>query len=219
MRRYILYRHNQFTSEDLQRKLEGRKALDVLTGLSLGLLADGEINSREAAFLKEWINRNGASLPDFVTKKIGPILEMLQGASLVSLDTLEELAEALMALVGLDINSLEINNKNLVATAGLPSQLIFDRPEMPISFEGHEVVITGKFSTSSRRDVIQQLKNLGAFPRECIPTQNTKLVLVGGKGSTDWSTSQLGNKIQKALELRANGYDIMIIPETYLPAE
>jgi hypothetical protein len=63
------------------------------------------------------------------------------------------------------------------------------------------------------------LKNLGASPRECIPTQNTKLVLVGGKGSTDWSTSQLGNKIQKALELRANGYDIMIIPETYLPAE
>lgn len=219
MRRYTLYRHNNLTTDALQRKIEGRKALDVLTGISLGLLADGDINSREAAFLKEWINRNGSSLPEFVTMKIGPILGMLQGASLVSLDTLEELSEALMAIVGLDVTKSKTNEESLAATAGLPSQLIFDKPDVPISFNGHEVVITGKFSTLSRKDVLQRLKHLGAFARECVPTQNTKFVLVGDKGSTDWSTSQLGNKIQKALELKANGYDIMILPETYLLIE
>ncbi len=193
--------------------------MDVLAGISLGLLADGEINSREAAFLKEWIGRNGETLPDFIKLRMCPILGILQESEIVSLDTLEELSDALMSLVGLDPKKAQINNKNLLRTSGLPSKLIFDNPNKPVMFSGHEVVITGIFSNTSRRDVIKRLLSLEAIPKESMPTLRTKYVLVGGKGSSEWSTTQLGNKIQRALELRANGCDILIIPESYLPDE
>lgn len=60
MRRYILKQGN-ISVEKWNWKSNNyteRKAFDILTGISLGILADGELSAKEANFLARWIEIN-----------------------------------------------------------------------------------------------------------------------------------------------------------------
>ena len=183
MKTYILHRPQSSPTFSLNQKLEGRKAIDVLAGLCLGILADGEINSREAEFLRDWIMRHSSSLPEFVLIKLNPKLIVLWAGAEAPPEFLVELAKHLGALVGLDETTSETNGSNLVASAGRPSKLIFDELDAPLSFRGLEVVVTGNFANFSRAEVMSLLLVLGALPRDAAPTNSTSLVIVGQNGS------------------------------------
>jgi len=200
MRTYILRPPQSKPVSSFRQKLEGRKAIDVLAGLCLGVLADGEINSREANFLKDWILLHAESLPAFVLIKLIPKLNVLKTGADAPVELLQELAKLLGDLVGLDEPS-ENGDSNLASSAGRPSKLIFDDLDEPISFLGLEVVVTGNFENISRTKVMDRLYELGALPRDAAPTIHTELVIVGQKGSRAWASRHFGSKIERALEM------------------
>ena len=212
MKTYLLHPPQSRPVSSFSQKLEGRKAIDVLAGLCLGVLADGEINSREAAFLKDWILLNATSLPAFVLTKLIPKLNVLQTGADAPIELLQELAKLLSTLVGLDEPS-ENGDSDLASSAGRPSKLLFDDLDEPITFRGLEIVVTGNFANFSRAEIMNQLLELGALPRDAPPTLRTELVVVGQKGSLAWTSRHLGSKIEKALELRQAGQDIKILSE------
>ena len=190
--------------------------MDVLSGLALGILADGQINSREAKFLKEWIDHNFTDLPSFSVKQLLPILSQLDAGDEVPLDTLHELEAILSNLVGLDAPTDSVPQSGLSETKGLPSKLIYDENEEPVPLCGMEVVVTGNFTAFSRSEAEELLERHGALIRQAPPRQKTHYVFVGEKGSKAWRNSQLGRKIERALELRDEGHGISILSEKCL---
>lgn len=216
MKRYILNRPCDDSFSMLLRSLQGQKATDVLAGMCLGILADGEINSKEALFLEKWIRKNGEFLPSFVKTKLLPVLRKIHFEEEATPQSLSDLTNALEQMVGINNAESEAEPNSLITTAGLPSKLIFDVPQKPLDLLGIEIVVTGQFKEMKKLDVIKLLKNRGVHACNRLPSTFTRYVFVGCKGSKDWAFSNFGRKIERALELKEAGHDIMIYPETVI---
>jgi len=196
MRKYLLRSVSGDSLKVFAQTIQGKKAVDVLAGLCLGILADGEINSREATFLEEWINKHRAFLPGFVFLKLSPKLKLIRSEEQVTPQLLQDLTVALGALVGLDDGVSVASGFKIEHAEGRPSRLIFDDLRYPISLHKKEVVITGDFENCSRVEIIEKLNELGAIPLEVLPTTRTEYIIVGGKGSKAWSSRNYGRKIE-----------------------
>jgi NAD-dependent DNA ligase len=210
MKRYLLHRapDNQFLIERWNSENNTRKALDVLAGLCLGILADGETNSREADFLRSWIKNFAHRLPNEILEKLLPILDLLASESEIEDELLQSLSALLHQTVGID-------NQNPDPLQNSACGLIFDKfPTEWNSIEDLEVVLSGEFSLGSKKHLMAKILALGGIPRDEAPTKRTAIIVVGEKGSTQWTTSLYGSKIEKALVLRNLGQEILILRET-----
>lgn len=213
MRVYKLRTPSNHTHLSALARTQGRKSIDVLSGLALGILADGQINSREASFLKDWISTNAVYLPQFAISNLVPILSEINSGSEVSDETLSDLSLLLNNLVGLDATS---KNSNYKDTKGLPSKLIFDEATGEETLYSKEVVLTGSFSNFSKKEAEVKITELGGSVRDGLPTHQTNYVFVGSKGSKAWRNEQLGRKIEYALRLKGEGSNIEILSEIAL---
>jgi NAD-dependent DNA ligase len=82
-----------------------------------------------------------------------------------------------------------------------------------IDLKNSFVCFTGEFESCNSRAMIQAVSAYkGAFIDQYV-TLRTKYIVVGDLGSVDWSKDEYGSKIEKALELKAKGYEVFIISE------
>jgi NAD-dependent DNA ligase len=215
MKRYTLKieSNDQLLLDRWNRGNNDRKVLDVLAGLCLGILADGETNSKEAKFLRSWIGRFSEHIPHSISNKLIPILDHLGNGSEVQDRLLQDLSNLLYQAVGID-NQRPLTD-NLKHTDQNPAcGLIFDTlPTGLESIENLEIVVSGDFSIISRKQMMEKISQLGGLARNEAPTKNTYMVVVGEKGSGQWATSLYGTKIEKAMSLRESGQTILIIRE------
>lgn len=185
-----------------------RKAIDVFTGLALGLLADGTVNSKEALFLNEWIDVNRGELPPQLVANLSSKLEILSKSEDLHETDLTVLAEILIESIGFHSDKVEAEQ------VGRPSGLIFDDiSASDICFIDSIFVLSGTFEQGSKSEVSEVIEKLGGFPSTSTPNKKTNYVVVGGKGSSQWVTSSLGSKIRRALDLKKDGLKIHIISE------
>lgn len=78
--------------------------------------------------------------------------------------------------------------------------------------DGARVALTGRFSTMTQREIAELVEQLGG---ECVssPGRNTKFLVVGSAGPPLGTDGQPSQALQRARQLRADGYEIEIINE------
>jgi hypothetical protein len=191
-----------------------RKAMDVFAGLCLGILADGEINDREARFLHGWIKFHSALLPEIIVVSIlESLYSFMNGLDTSELEN-ENLIQILNQILGGQSGEPKSRHDNL-HHSNPACGLIFDTicaTTVP-SIVGLEIVVSGSFLRGGVSDVAKEISRLGGVPRTDAPREKTSFLVIGEKGSSQWATTLIGNKAQKALEMKQRGHAILIIRE------
>lgn len=95
---------------------------------------------------------------------------------------------------------------------------IYDSYQPSQSLAGKVCCLTGDFAYGSKGKVENYLTNLGATMSSSM-TKKTQVLIVGALGSAAWSHNNYGSKVEKAMEYRSNGADVMIIRERDLFAD
>jgi len=186
-----------------------RDASEML-GLARGVLADGALNQGEAEFLLRWLEERPESLSVWPFSVL--FLRLRDALQDGHLDAEEE--ADLMALLLDYTGGGGLAGGEDTSASRQSSTLPLCNPAPEIEFEDCHFVLTGKFITGTRAECETEILERGGLTQSN-PTHKTRFVVIGNLGSTDWAQSSYGRKIQKAVELRADGRDIAIVSEKH----
>ncbi len=96
------------------------------------------------------------------------------------------------------------------------ASLMLNDPGGAIPIHGTVFCPTGHFASGSRSSwLIPRIRRLGGLIAS-FPSGKTDYVVVGAMASPSWKFRTFGRKIEKAMDLRAKGYDLLIISEATL---
>ena len=172
------------------------------------LLADGRVDQTEAEFLKEWIERNsdfvGTYPFDVVYLQLSAIL--LDG--FVDPDESADLRDTLSQFI--DGAAHGVGEQ----PAPRPTTLPIDDPEPEIYFPESAFVVAGTFSYGCRAMVHAAIDARGGIVAAS-PSEETRYLVIGDLGSRDWTNSNAGRKIERAVQLRQEGYPLAIVTEAH----
>lgn len=183
------------------------KAIDQLSGICAGILADGVVCEKEALFFREWVQRYSTYEPVY------PFTEILKRIDKIFLDgeiddsEKEELADIMRQITGRGIYSDPSQDYS--------SELPLDASPPTISFDSTEFVLTGRFSFGTRSKVAQEIISRKGIVKDGFPTNTTRYLVIGIFASRDWINTNYGRKIERAVELRDMGSGISIISEDH----
>jgi NAD-dependent DNA ligase len=196
----------------LKRELENNlsKAIDELSGICRGILADGIVNDAEAKFFADWITLHAQIQPEWpFTDLLGRINRIFADGK-VDEEERVELKEVMQMICG------NRNEEELASAQTFSSGLPLDAPEpAPLLFSGRNISITGKFAYGNRKKVIEVISARGGNATDNAPTKETHLLVIGVFASRDWIHATYGRKIERAVELRSKGTGIAIIGEEH----
>jgi BRCT domain type II-containing protein len=83
-------------------------------------------------------------------------------------------------------------------------------PEITVS--GNRFVITGESSQSSRQEFIISVERFGGIVTTAV-SGKTNFLIVGDEGNECWTYACYGRKIEKAMQLRKEGKEVIIVHE------
>ena len=184
------------------------RASNELVGLCRGLLADGHVDLGEAVFLKDWIERNAQFVGDYPFREIYALLADILQDGRIDADESADLHDTLVRFIGGEAFDEEAQ------TASLSTALPLDDPEPLITYPSAGFVVTGTFTFGKRTVVTSEIERRGGVLLST-PSKKTRYLIVGELGSRDWINSNAGRKIEKAVELRANGCGLAIVSERH----
>ena len=90
--------------------------------------------------------------------------------------------------------------------------LTFDVISPDYSLQGKICCLTGNFEFGSKEKVESFIENLGGIINSSM-TKTTQILIVGSLGSTSWSHNNYGSKVEKAMEYKKKGFDVIIVKE------
>jgi len=184
------------------------KAIDQLSGICSGILAEGIVTDAEAQFFAEYVRRFAAYEPIWPFTDILARVDRIFADGACDDEEREELKHIMEALCG----HVEQSDPSETYSATLP----LDSPlPDPILFPERTFVITGRFAYGTRRKVFEVISGLGGLPGDSPPNRDTSYLVIGTFASRDWSNTNYGRKIEHAVELRESGSRISIISEEH----
>ena len=168
-------------------------ALNELNTLVKAISCDGILAKEEIDFLIRWMTQNASLKGNYPYDRIfSKLAEVLEDGVI----TPQEHDELLHLFQTAD-NPVE---ENACACKGL-------------DLSGKNICLSGEFDYGSKDMVSAVLIEKGASVQQAV-TRKTNVLIVGGQGSSAWSSGNYGSKIKKALELQAKGIDVIIIRES-----
>ena len=184
------------------------KAIDQLSGICAGILADGVINDSEAQFFADWVRKFAPLEP------VWPFTDILSRVELIFADGRcddEERAELQGIMEALCGHTQDAKPEETYSTT-LP---LDDPLPAPLLFPKQQFVVTGRFAYGTRRKVFEAIESLGGVPTDSAPTLATRYLVIGAFASHDWYNTNYGRKIERAVELRNSGSGVAIISEEH----
>ena len=180
------------------------RLIDELIGISRGVIADGEVDEREAIFLGQWIesHREGAGKWP-VNVLYARLIEMLKDG-ILSKGEQHELLATLRDITGGDTAYDQQKSTTLP----------LDRPAPEIDFEDSVFCLTGRFVFGSLLECEETIAELGGVVVQA-PTADTDYLVLGELGSPDWIHATFGRSIERAGELQQSGHGPRIISEEH----
>lgn len=184
------------------RKKSG--AVQMLTGLISGMVADGDLNDLEIQFLNTWLAENSEITLTWPGSAIAKHLREILSDGVISPDEREHF---LKTLQGMTANDFAETGSVTPGVADLP----YDHDHIP-SFAGMRICHTGEFLYGTRAACEAVSEKAGAIP---VPSLSRKVsyLIVGTHVSPAWLTASYGRKIMQAVELKTGGHTINILPE------
>jgi hypothetical protein len=184
------------------------KAIDQLSGICAGILADGVVNEQEAIFFAEWVRQHAPLEPTWPFTDILNRVERIFSDGQCTADEREELKEIMEALCG---RSPSIPSPETFSTT-LP---FTSPPPAAIKFTNRVFNVTGKFAFGARQKVINAIAQRGGVARDSMPTHESNYLVIGIFASRDWIHTNYGRKIERAVELRDSGSGLAIVSEEH----
>lgn len=184
------------------------KAIDQLSGISSGILADGMVNEQEARSFAEYVRRFAIYEPIWPLTDILARIERIFADGRCSDDERAELKIVMEALCGHgeDAKFDETYSSDLPLDSPPPDAVVF--PE-------RNFIITGRFAFGTRRKVMEAITDRLGIGSDSFPTHESHYLVIGTFASRDWANTNFGRKIERAVELRESGSGICIISEEY----
>jgi len=184
------------------------KAIDQLSGICAGILADGVVNEHEAVFFAGWVRQHAPLEPVWPFTDILSRVERIFADGRCTEEEREELKEIMEALCGRSPagSSQETCSTTLPFTSPPPS---------PVEFSNRVFNITGKFAFGTRQKVISAITGKSGIAVDSMPTRDSHYLVLGIFASRDWIHTNYGRKIERAVELRNSGSGIAIISEEH----
>ena len=181
------------------------RLIDELIGICRGVIADDNVDEREAIFLGQWIeNHRDIANRWPVNVLYARITEMLKDGVL-SKDEQGELLRTLQELTGESSTYQEPNRS---------TTLPINRPAPDIQFAGKTYCLTGQFVFGSKIECEESVAVLGGMVDQ-EPTQDTDYLVIGEVCSPEWEHTSFGKSIEVAVEMQSQGHDIKIISEEH----
>ena len=169
------------------------RSLNEMADILQAISSDGVLTSEEILSLVQWMEDNSFLKGNFPYDRIyNKLSEVLEDGVV----TEQEHAELI----------------ELFQTAADPVKES-KCPCEELNVNGKGICLTGEFDCGSRSSVSSMLEEQGAIMQPGV-TKKTDILVVGGQGSTAWSSGNYGSKIKKALELQTKGAQILIIRES-----
>ncbi len=113
-----------------------------LLGICKGMIADGVVNAREAAYLKSWVDANPETAGIWPANVLHRRMNRIFEDGMVDATEQEELAELLRQLTGEKPSVAEAEQK--------ATRIEFDHPEPSIDFHGQQFCLAGRFAHGTR---------------------------------------------------------------------
>jgi NAD-dependent DNA ligase len=187
--------------------LEPKQQVNLLMGKLAGVACDSRIYVPEAHMIVKTLKEFPHEVIDPRFQRFLKRLKAILADNIIDADEEAEISDWIRKFVG------DCANDTGIATAQASPNLGNSLPEdKTINWEAQNCVVTGKFVTIPRTEVISHLERLGSTVQRNV-TQGTTIVVVASELSRDWKYSHHGTKIEYALQLIESGSEIFFVYE------
>ena len=182
-------------------------AVQSLHGLLHGLLADGVLTDKEIRSLAEWVDDHQHLRGGYPFEEINSLLTAVLADGKIDDDERATLTTFFsdFASVGA-VTESQVGTRHLAVTGVCAAC-----PE--IVFSEKLFCFTGESRKAKRREIHELIEKLGGVPKENVLHQLNYLV-VGAGGHYCWAYACYGRKIELAMNLRREGFPIMVVHES-----
>jgi len=195
---------NEWAVANVVQNRQVTRAAQVLDGLVLGVIADGELNDREVQMLGTWLSENEAVTRIWPGSAIAEHVRQVLADGVITADERTSLLAALQSIMNSDFAE---TGAVAPEVAGLP----YDEA-CEIALRDAGLCLTGEFLYGTRSSCERLSEKGGAVIRPSI-SKKVRYLVVGTHVSPNWIAESYGRKIQDAMALREKGHDIFVIPE------
>lgn len=180
-----------------------QETMGELLGIARGLLADEELSDDETHFLKQWLDDRqwiATSFPgNVIHERLGRVLE----DGVITNEERSHLVETLQQLID---GRLEELAEQVELT-----ELWFDEVSH-IPFSQARFYLCGNFAYGPKAVCNTAIEQRGGIVEPAF-SPRVQFLIVGSLGVDEWRNGGLGEAIETAMRLRAEGRALKIIPE------
>lgn len=180
--------------------------IQVLHGICHGILSDGIINDKEVLELNTWIQANSQLKSFFPFDEIESILTHILADGIIEKEEKQLLAAYLSEFI---IPRKEIKEVIEKETEHIDINLIC-ATDPAFEFEGNQFAFTGESSRGKRSEIAEIIQSLGGKFIDGVSSK-TDVLIVGDNGNPCWTYACYGRKVEKAMQLRRKGKNILIV--------
>jgi hypothetical protein len=182
--------------------------LQQLHGILAGIIADGKITESELQGLQDWLDDHEHLRTCWPYDEIDALIMVIMKDGKIDDTEHKQLMSFFSEFI--DLQDDRTINSPLVKDGALLSGVCAVCPE--ISFPDSVFCVTGASHRYSRKEFDHLIKGLGAQTVKNV-SGNVNYLVIGSEGNPCWMYSCYGRKVEKAVNLRKEGHNIMIVHE------
>jgi NAD-dependent DNA ligase len=189
--------------------------IQQLHGIMHGIMADGRVTLDEAKGLQEWIAEHADLKGTYPYDELVSLLTTILKDEQIDDQEQQVLRSFFEDFIEYSF-AKKVRAEGQRVKAALPKTFTLPGicsmcPE--IAFDGRVFTFTGTSIKATRKQIADQITQLGAAFSQNV-TSETHYLVVGAGGNPCWAFSCYGRKVEKAVDSRKSGNPILIIHES-----
>ncbi len=185
--------------------------IQQLEGILHGIVSDGVVSEAEINNLGDWLDENEHLAGMYPFDEVYSLLIAAKEDKVVSKDE-QNMLKAFFSTFVDTTESYNINREDVLALQKEYSigGICAVCPE--ITIQNKTFCFTGTSKRASRNEIANIIEDAGGIYHDRV-TEDTDYLIVGAAGNPCWAYSCYGRKVERAMDLRKNGKNIIIVHE------
>lgn len=187
-----------------QSSEEVENGINELLGFLLGIAADGKITDTEFEALDKWLVDNSHISDKWPANILIERIKDIKADGIVDEEEKQDLLESLKQITGQRFDETGDAHGAIAE--------VFSDEIVEFYHQNKKICFTGKFVCGTRKVCEESARKKGAVIAKSI-TADLDVLILGTIASRDWRFTSHGRKIEKALEHKKKGREIIIMSE------
>ncbi|MFF2876151.1 BRCT domain-containing protein [Gottfriedia sp. NPDC057991] len=186
-------------------------SIQQLEGILHGVLSDNELSDLEIKQLKAWLDERAFLKGTYPFDEIDSLIMSVLEDGVIT----EDERQSLVAFFSNFIDAKQSYNLNEEEMKTLQAKYSVEgicAANPSISFSNKTFCFTGASYRAKRNDFAELITQHGGQFTNSV-TKKTNFLIVGGEGNPCWAFSCYGRKVEKAVQLRKAGTQVVIVHE------